>query len=72
MVKEFYYFLRQASVYVGESTPPEEKMFWALQIININISTWEHDERAFWLLKKTKNGCFSEEERGEEERYNVL
>lgn len=31
MLKEFYHFVRQARVYVGESTPPEEKkMFWVL------------------------------------------
>ena len=44
----------------------------ALQIINISISTCKHNERAFRLLEKSKNGCFSEDESGEEKRYNVL
>lgn len=65
----------EASVYIGGKHTTWGKMFWVLQIINISISTQEHDKRAFWLLKnkkKTKSECFSEDDTGEEERYNVL
>lgn len=73
MTMELYYFLGQAQVCVAESISPEETTVLGPTGYKYQIFTQEHNNRAFWLLKTmTKESCFSEDDRGEEKRYNIL
>ena len=73
MTMEFYYFLGQAHVCVGEGISPEENTVLGPTGYKYRIFTQEHSNRAFWLLKTTaKERCFSEDARGEDKRYNIL